>query len=379
MKKFLGSICIRQRIAASYRKPFFELLASRCDGSLTVLAGDLDERMGEGITTFDDLSTANLIKLETVYRGSGVAYRYYQPTLLDHLSEQRPEIVVSEANPRFVDMKSVIRNVHGLGSPVVGWGAGTSDFWNKPLKLLRKWYRERNLGSFDGMMGYSKLACRQYQDLGYNKNQVFPLYNSTVPRPNEDLCLEKGPLQLPAKVIFIGRLVETKRIELLIRAAEIANAKGPAIELQIVGDGPDSQRLEDIAQSMKVEVKFMGRRVGDELATIARNADLFVLPGLGGLAIQEAMAHGLPIIVTEADGTELDLVTSNGWIAKKESVDSIANCILQALSDPVELRHRGSESFRIVRDEINLERMADRFIDAATVIFEQSKSSRSAV
>jgi glycosyltransferase involved in cell wall biosynthesis len=137
--------------------------------------------------------------------------------------------------------------------------------------------------------------------------------------------------------------------------------------VNIVGDGPAKTSLEKLAKEIGAPVDFLGRREGDELAEISRSSDLFVLPGLGGLAIQEAMAHGLPVIVTEADGTEQDLVRSNGWVAKKEDVDALADCIEQAISDPEQLRRKGDESFRIVKEEINLDLMVDRFVRAANV------------
>lgn len=370
MKKFPGSICIRQRVAASYRRPFFELVADRCEGQVTVLAGQPDRSIGEGVGEFEQLSRAQLVRVDNVYRGKGVLYRYFQPGLPKQLSQLRPDVLVSEASPRFVDTQKVIRQVHSFGGQVAGWGAGTTDFWNKPLKRLRQWYRNRNLQNFDGMLCYSSVAAEQYQQVGYSAEQTHVLFNSTMPRPDVSSAPEKPDFKSPAKLLFIGRLIDTKGIDRLVLASELAKTKGVELETWIVGDGPEMESLRKLAESINAPVKFLGRKTGADLETVSQAADLFVLPGLGGLAIQEAMSHGLPVIVTEADGTEQDLVKGNGWIAPKEDTEQLAQCIEKALSNPDELRRRGKESFRIVRDEINLDLMADRFVNAVAGIRE---------
>ncbi len=53
---------------------------------------------------------------------------------------------------------------------------------------------------------------------------------------------------------------------------------------------------------------FRAPNMGRNLDSYFSSADLFVLPGTGGLAVQEAMSHGLPVIMGQGDGTNDDLV-----------------------------------------------------------------------
>jgi glycosyltransferase involved in cell wall biosynthesis len=93
-----------------------------------------------------------------------------------------------------------------------------------------------------------------------------------------------------------------------------------------------------------------------------RDADLFVLPGTGGLAVQEAMSFGLPVITAEADGTQVDLVRpGNGWQIQGGNLDELVETMTRALSDPLQLREMGAESYRIVAEEINLDHMVEVF------------------
>jgi len=104
---------------------------------------------------------------------------------------------------------------------------------------------------------------------------------------------------------------------------------------------------------------------GEELKPYFEAADLFVLPGTGGLAIQEAMANGLAVIVAKGDGTQDDLVrTGNGWQIAPDDAGALGRTMRLALSDVKRLRVMGEESFRIVREEINLEKMVDVFVRA---------------
>jgi glycosyltransferase involved in cell wall biosynthesis len=88
-----------------------------------------------------------------------------------------------------------------------------------------------------------------------------------------------------------------------------------------------------------------------------------VLPGTGGLAVQEAMSYGLPVVMGQGDGTNDDLVRpGNGW--QLQDPGKLAEVLVEALSDASRLRAMGAESYRIVSEEINLERMVEVFTQA---------------
>ena len=86
---------------------------------------------------------------------------------------------------------------------------------------------------------------------------------------------------------------------------------------------------------------------------------------VGGLAVQEAMSYGLPVIMGQGDGTNDQLVrTGNGWQIRPDDLSALAGSMQTALSDAARLRQMGAESYRIVKDEINLEQMVGVFVKA---------------
>jgi glycosyltransferase involved in cell wall biosynthesis len=160
----------------------------------------------------------------------------------------------------------------------------------------------------------------------------------------------------------VGRLQLRKRVaDLLLACSQIE----PNPRLVIVGDGPERKSLESFAQQIYPSAEFVGARHGAELKPYFTEADLFVLPGTGGLAVQEAMSYGLPVIVAQGDGTQDDLVReANGWQIPPDSVHYLIYIMQEALSDVARLRRMGAESYRIVKEEINIEKMVGTFVRA---------------
>jgi glycosyltransferase involved in cell wall biosynthesis len=81
------------------------------------------------------------------------------------------------------------------------------------------------------------------------------------------------------------------------------------------------------------------------------------------------MAHGLPVMVAQGDGTQDDLVRpENGWQLPPGDLGALTAALHAALSDLPRLRDMGAESYRIVAEEINLEAMVAAFVEALRVL-----------
>ena len=163
-------------------------------------------------------------------------------------------------------------------------------------------------------------------------------------------------------ILFVGRLQFRKNVDLLLGACAEMETQP---RLVIVGDGPEREALELLASDIYPLAEFVGAKYGVELKAHFMEADLFVLPGTGGLAVQEAMSYGLPVIVAQGDGTQDDLVREeNGWQIPPDDFDALLSTINDALSDAARLRRMGEESYRIVKEEINIEKMVRVFVKA---------------
>lgn len=365
--KFAGRLGIIQRVLPNYRVDFIDLLAERCTRGAAIFAGDPLPK--ENIHT-------GIIPQSAVYENarnihfadpSSKFFFCYQRGLRDWLERWQPDALIVESNPRNLSTKTAVRWMHERKRPVLGWGLGAPAH-SSPIAALRDRRRDQFLQSMDGVIAYSQDGQREYRRAGVPQDRTWVAYNSVSRRPGK-LTPERPPeFDGKPNVLFVGRLQERKRIDILLQScAMLPEEIQPAVT--VIGDGPAREGFMQQAEQYYPSAEFPGALHGDDLIPYFQKADLFVLPGSGGLAVQQAMGYALPVIVAEGDGTQGDMVRpGNGWLVPPGDLDAFRGSLAEALSDATRLRRMGLESFRIVRDEINLESMADTFVQALNTV-----------
>lgn len=357
-----GRVGLQQRVLPNYRVPFFDMLAGACDDGLSVFAGL--PRAVEGITP-GNLQTAQQAPGRNVHLLGGAFYLCYQRNFIEWLESWHPEKLIVEANARYLATGAAVRWMHERGRKVIGWGLGVPPV-SGPLSAIRGRRRKQFLDQFDALIAYSQRGAQEYAALGFPPERIFVASNAAAPRPKRKPVHKRTRAGQPT-VLFVGRLQARKRIDSLLRACADMPKTKP--RLVIVGDGPEKEALQGLAQRIFPEAEFAGAKHGKELEPYFAAADLFVLPGTGGLAVQEAMAHGLPVIVAKGDGTQDDLVRpGNGWQIRPEDERALRETLRLALSDMKRLQKMGEESYRIVTQEINLEKMVEAFAGALNAL-----------
>ncbi len=357
IKQYSGRLALQQRVLPSYRVPFFDLLARSCEGGMSLFAGM--PRPVEMIASGKP-QIAKYNEAKNIHLFSGAFYLCYQQGFINWLEEWNPDSLIAEANPRYLSTSSAVKWMHARGRKVIGWGLGSPPL-SAPLAGFRQKGRLSFLNQFDAMLTYSQRGAEEYAELGFPREKIFVAHNSVSPAP--DQMPERRPRTVDrATIIFVGRLQARKRVDYLLRAcAEMASKP----RLIIVGDGPERIALESLAKDVYPSAEFIGAKHGANLKSYFMQADIFVLPGTGGLAVQEAMSYGLPVIVAKGDGTQDDLVREgNGWQINPEDYGALVSTMQNALSDIARLRKMGNESYRIVSEEINIQKMADVFVQA---------------
>ncbi|HSL46138.1 MAG TPA: glycosyltransferase family 4 protein [Anaerolineales bacterium] len=363
MIRFSGRLALQQRALPSYRAPFFDLLASACDGGMSLFTGL--PRPVEGIATTDTLRVASYQLGKNIHLFHGKLYLCYQIGLLNWLKNWNPDALIVEANPRYLSTPAAVKWMHGRGCPVIGWGLG-APVLSGQLAGFRQRRWETFLKQFDALIAYSQRGADEYAALGFPCEKIFVAHNSVSRAPAS--ASDRRPEMVDRfTILFVGRLQARKRVDSLLKACA---QLGSNPRLIIVGEGPERERLQSLAKEIYPETEFVGAKHGAALTPYFTDADLFVLPGTGGLAIQEAMSHGLPVIVARGDGTQDDLVRNeNGWQIPPDDFEALLSTMKDALSDVARLRRMGAESYRIVSEEINIEKMVETFITALNNAF----------
>jgi len=143
------------------------------------------------------------------------------------------------------------------------------------------------------------------------------------------------------------------------------NRKVDRTYLWLVGDGPDLSFFKTKAEDLNLcNIRFWGRII-DDVDKFFAAADIFVLPGIGGLALNQAMFWKTLCICSEADGTEDDLIIDGitGYRFMKGDVQSLTSTMFKALYEKgTEAGQKMAENSReIIMTRSNVDVMVETF------------------
>jgi glycosyltransferase involved in cell wall biosynthesis len=143
----------------------------------------------------------------------------------------------------------------------------------------------------------------------------------------------------PCDVLFVGRLIKSKGVDLLIEAVSLARASLPGLRCRIVGDGPERAPLEALVQRKGLtEIVMLEGFVErhEDVVAAMKSARLLVLPsrreGFGIVVIEAAAAGAIPITIDSPNNAARDLVRESGCgMVCEDSPESLAHAIRQFL------------------------------------------------
>jgi len=234
----------------------------------------------------------------------------------------------------------------------------------------------------DGAVVYNREARRKLIANGMRQECIFVAQNTRDERPvlaaweqwQTKAAALRASLAIGSAdhvVLFVGALVDPKRVDLLIEAFHMKASAHPDWHLVIVGDGVAHSSLE--TQCLKDDVPrvhFVGRVI-DEVYAYFALCDVFVLPALGGLALNDAMICRKPVISGAADDTEKDLIVDGqtGYLLCSTRDEAISLEIAERLEDllavPEKARAMGEAAFLHYQRTATLENMIATFERAA--------------
>lgn len=185
-------------------------------------------------------------------------------------------------------------------------------------------------------------------------------------------------------ITFVGRLVEKKGVEYLLRALAVAKRQVPHLLCLIGGSGPELARLADLATSCGVEnfVRFLGYLEWDRVAELLRATDIFVAPSIhdsegnaDGLpnTILEAMASGCPVVATLLPGISTAIIDGvHGILVAERNSDALASAIIELAQKPSLRRTLGENARRHVVQKFSWDAVATRLTELYMAAFSQA-------
>jgi glycosyltransferase involved in cell wall biosynthesis len=227
-----------------------------------------------------------------------------------------------------------------------------------PAKYARAGRRLQALRRADLAVAYSSAVDRHLAANGVTRRARVPLFTTVAARQGSGHATRR-------RVVFAGRLVKPKGVEVLIRAARDVDA-----EFVICGDGRQLPALRGLARRVGVKdrVSFRGWLAAEELAAELANASVVAIPSLWpepfGLVGIEALAAGRPVVASATGGVSdwlQDGVT--GVLVRPGDARELGRALEELLADPARQQAMGSAGREAVAERFSRERHVAKLVE----------------
>ena len=299
----------------------------------------------------------------------------YQHGLVSTLRKLQPQVVISTCHSGTVSEWAALRWARRSGVRSVAWQCG---YEYNPSRIKRA-ALSAFIPRFDFHLCYHSNARTYALQYGARNDQALVMHNTIdeskiVPldRAVARAELEQRYPQLAGKriVLHVGAVLAEKRVEQILDSLHAS----PRADLffVLVGDGPHLPALK-ARYADRTDWLAVGRVV-DGVGVFFDAADVFVLPGTGGLAINEAMAHRLPVISGYADGSADDLVMDGqtGYRLHSASPAELATLLERVLASPEQAAQMGLAGERRICGELSFSAFTERVVN--TLVAQCAKS-----
>jgi len=183
---------------------------------------------------------------------------------------------------------------------------------------------------------------------------------------------EPKTLSTVVKIGTLGRMVEKKGFDILVNACKTLKNRSVSVILEIAGDGPMREALENLAVSLDLsaEIRFIGPLFHSRVPEWMKGLDLFVLPcrkdshgDMDGIPVvlMEAMLSGVPVVSTKLSGIpELVQDGKTGVLSDPDDPEGLASAIQRILSDASLRNVVRKQAIETVRAEFDLSKNVSR-------------------
>lgn len=332
---------------------------------LHLLSGEV-ENSGVGRVGIKESAVRN----EEKYRYQEWAVGSYtfrnQLGLKKKLAALRPDLIVIGCFPGSIAIWRWLLLKRRFGYKAVSWLCGYEFNPGRVKDMILNQFVPR----FDYHLAYHTNAKKYALAYGADESRIKVIHNtvnesriSQVTRTEARQMLHAGfPATRGKKILlYVGAILKEKRLPMVLESLTLL--KRPDLMFVVVGDGTFMPEIRKQCADRK-DVIFTGQIV-EGVGPYFDAADCFILPGTGGLAINEAMAHALPIVSGYADGSADDLVQNgkNGYRLHDVTPEEIARRVADVIDDPEKRDAFGAASRELITGRFSFDRYLNRVCD----------------
>ena len=365
-------------MVAPYTKPLFEELARRSECELLVVSETTMERdrkwAPESELPFDNVLLESwTFDLAWLAAGSGFrtrfdTYLYLPKRPLRPLASFGPDVIVAGGGGIWSSPANIAalaarpRRQWGI---VPWWGSFTRPHPTWPRRVANPWVKHF-MRTADACLAYGSRHVRDLVAMGVDPERI-ALAPITALVPERPPARDWRRSDAETRFLFVGRLIERKGLEVLLRAFE----RFAGGELWIAGDGPLAEAAE-AAATADPRIRMLGHVDGEELPALYADVDALIVPSLyepWGLVVHEGLGNGLPVIASDQVAAADDLVESgvNGYVVSTGASEALAGAMRDLAAWTPERRERAVERSVELLAACSVERGADGFLRGARI------------
>lgn len=242
----------------------------------------------------------------------------------------------------------------------------------KPRPLAATWLHRGYLSLCDGFLAIGESNAQFYRNAGVASEKIrvagYCVDNARFAEEARRLRRERAAIRqawsIPADkscFAFVGKLEAKKRVRTFLEGLHFARRGGADVHGLVVGTGADMANAVEFVEANRLPVSFAGFLNQSEIAKAYVAADAIVLPSdfgeTWGLVVNEAMATGLPAIVSDRVGCANDLVIDGetGLVVPFADVHALGAAVARLATDAAERFRMGGNAVRRVNSRFSID------------------------
>ena len=297
---------------------------------------------------------------------------------------------------KYLSHAAIIMIAKLRGKPVILWGFGYRPDYPEDRKAswlsrlatrMGESWRKLLLRSVDGYLVYTSAGADHLRMSGMPSNRIATVWNTVdvdferavaAEAAEEPVGEARAILGVPPEepiLLYFGRFLPDKRVDLLIDYVQHANARGRRVHAVIIGGGAEEYTLKRRAAGIP-QVHFFAWDDQRTLSRALRIAYAVVIPGFVGLAVTHCFAHDVPMITREGKHSPEIIYLKhgqNGLILPAEQDSFFAE--LDAFLDDPNLRERLARGAHDAASKLTIETMAQAFDGLVRQLLKRSRLS----
>ncbi len=297
---------------------------------------------GPSLLVKDGITYHGVCRPKKLYEGGGRRSIFealvFGISMIVPLLKERFDVIDCNQHPYFSIFSCKLASMLRGGTLYVTWHEVWGNYWYEYMGrpgLFGKLIEKIAVRVPDRIIAVSSRTAADLESLGVKKDRIL-----IVPNGFSYAAINKIPAAgEPYDVVFAGRLIKDKHVDILIKACAAASLSMP-MSVLIIGDGPERGSLEALAATLKTNarIRFTGAVDESFLISSVKSARVFILPSTRegfSIGTVEALACGVPVITVNGDQNAARELIENGvnGLVVGLSEEELSGAIVKLLGD----------------------------------------------